>query len=111
MNPMKLSAFTQFIANVCMALDAGYDVPLAEMRTHIERGDVIPFLTHMCFADSALMAQLFREHWVVQTEYELVELLRDASGDERLARGFRRSGMCYLIALTARLIGRRSFRA
>jgi hypothetical protein len=94
-----------------MALDAGYDVPLAEMRTHIKRGDVIPFLTDMCRADSALMAQLFREHWVIQTEYELVELLRDASGDERLARGFCRGGMCYLIALTARLIERRSFRA
>ena len=108
---MELPALTQFIANISVAVDAGYDTNVAEIRAHIERGDIISFLTDMCFADSALMAQLFREHWVMQTEYELVELLRDASGDERLARGFRRSGMCYLIALTARLIERRSFRA
>ena len=108
---MELPALTQFIANISVAVDAGCDTNVAEIRAHIERGDIISFLTDMCFADSALMAQLFREHWVMQTEYELVELLRDASGDERLARGFRRSGMCYLIALTARLIERRSFRA
>jgi hypothetical protein len=108
---MELSALTQFIANVCMALDAGNDVPLAEMSTHIERGDLIPFLTDMCCTDADLMAQLFREHWTVQIEHELVELLRDASGDAKLGRGIHRSGMCYLIALTTGLIERDSVRA
>ena len=65
---MELSALTQFIANVCMALDAAYDVQLAEMRTHIEHGDLIPFLTDMRCADLDLMAQLFRERWTAQTQ-------------------------------------------
>lgn len=110
MSTMDLAALTQFIANVCMALDAGNEVPLAEMRTHIERGDLIPFLTDMCCADPDLMARLFREHWTAQTEHELVELLRDASRDAKLGRGIHRSGLCYLIALTTGLIERRSFR-
>ena len=110
MSTMELSALTQFIANVCMALDAGNDVPLAEIRTHIERGDLIPFLTAMCCDDPNLMAQLFREHWTARTEHELVELLRGALEDEPLGRSFHKSGMCYLIALTTGLIERGSFR-
>jgi hypothetical protein len=110
MDAMELSALTQFISNVSMTLDAGYDVPLAEICTHIERGDFILFLTNMSCADPDLMARLFREHWTAQTEHELVELLRDASGDAKLGCGIHRSGLCYLIALTTGLIERRSFK-
>jgi hypothetical protein len=110
MTTMELSALTQFIANVSVALDTGYDVPPAEMRRHIERGDLIPFLTDMCCDDPNIMAQLFREHWTARTEHELVELLRGALEDETLGRSFHKSGMCYLIALTTGLIERRSFR-
>jgi hypothetical protein len=110
MDAVELSVSTQFIANVSMALDAGCDVSPAEMRRHIERGDLIPFLTDMCGDDPDLMAQLFREHWSARTEHELVELLRGALEDETLGRGFHKSGMCYLIALTTGLIERGSFR-
>ncbi|MGZ4864767.1 MAG: hypothetical protein ACXV5H_07830 [Halobacteriota archaeon] len=110
MDAVELSALTQFIANVSVALDAGYDVPPAEMRGHIERGDVIPFLTAMCCDNPNLMVQLFREHWTARTEHELVELLRGALEDETLGQSFHKSGMCYLIALTTGLIERGSFR-
>jgi hypothetical protein len=98
---MELSALTQFISNVAMALDAGYDLPLEETKGHIERGDFIRCLTDLCGADADLMGHLFREHWTAATERELVELLRDASTDERVASSFQRSGLCYLIALAA----------
>ena len=56
---------------------------IAEASTHIKRGDLIRFLARTCCTDADLMAQLFRAHWPVHTEYELVELLRDASGDKK----------------------------
>ncbi len=108
---MELPALTQFIANISVAVDAGYDTNVAEICAHIERGDIISFLTDMCCADPVLMATLVREHWATETENELNELLCDESGDEKLARSFNRSGLYYLISLTARLIERRSFRA
>ncbi len=108
---MGLPALTQFTANISLAVDAGYDTNAAEIRAHIERGDVISFLTDMCCVDPVLMAKLVREHWATETENELNELLRDESGDEKLTGSFNRSGLCYLIALTARLIEQRSFRA
>ena len=98
---MEFSALTQFISNVAMALDADYDLPLAETKGHVERGDLIQRLTDLCGADADLMDHLFREHWTAATERELVELLRDVSKDGRLAGSFQRSGLCYLIALAA----------
>jgi len=108
---MELPVLTQFIANISVAVDAGYDTNVAEIRAHIERGDIISFLTDMCYADPVLMAKLVREHWETETGNELTELLRDESGDEKLAGSFNRSGMCYLIALTTRLIKRCCFGA
>lgn len=35
---MQLSALTQFISDVATALDAGYDVPLGEVSSHIQPG-------------------------------------------------------------------------
>ena len=104
---MELSALTQFILNVNMALDAGYDVTPDEVTAHILRGDLIPFLTDMCCADADLMAQLFREHWTERTERELIELLREASTNQEVTRSIHRSGMCFLIALTVEAIQRR----
>ena len=103
---MKLSALTQFIANISMALDAGYDIPLAEVNSLIERGEIIASLTDLCGADSRLMAKLFRDHWTIEAERELNGLLRDAAAQEELEGSFNRSGLCYLIALTARVIER-----
>ena len=103
---MKLAALTQFIANISMALDAGYDTPLAEVNSQIERGEIIASLTDLCGADSGLMAKLFREHWTIEAERELNGLLRDAAAQEKLDGSFGRSGLCYLIALTARVIER-----
>jgi hypothetical protein len=99
---MELSALTQFISNVAMALDAGYDLPLEETRGHVERGDFIRCLTDLCGADADLVGHLFREHWTAATERELVELLRHVSKDGRLAGSFQRSGLCYLIAMAAK---------
>ena len=104
---MELSALTQFILNVSMALDAGYDVTSHEVTAHILRGDLIPFLTDTCCADADLMAQLFREHWTERAEHELTALLREASTNLEVTRGIHHSGMCYLIALTAEAIQRR----
>jgi hypothetical protein len=104
---MELSALTQFIVNISMALDAGYDVTPSEMTAHIVRGDLIPFLTDMCCSDANLMAQLFREHWTERNERELIELLRDALMNLEVTRGIHCSGMCCLIALTAEVIQRR----
>jgi hypothetical protein len=101
---MELSALTQFISNVAMALDAGYDAPPDEMVLRIERGDTIELLTDLCSADVDLMTKLFREHWTTPDERELASMLRNASMDNRLKGNFHRSGLCYLIALTAGLI-------
>jgi hypothetical protein len=107
---MELSALTQLISNVATALDAGYDVPLDEMERHLERGDTIEVLTDLCCADVALMARLLREHWTTRTERELVSILRNASMDGKLKDNFLRSGLCYLIALTAGLIEHGTFK-
>ncbi len=101
---LELSALTQFIANVSMTLDRGYDLPLDEVIQHIERGDLIRRLTDLCCDDTDLIAQLFRAHWTAATERELIASLRQESHDGYLAGGFQRSGLCYLIALTAGLI-------
>jgi hypothetical protein len=107
---MELSALTQFISNVAMALDASCDVPPDEMATHLERGDTIELLTDLCSADVGLMTKLFRDHWTTPTERELASMLRNASIDNRLKGNFHRSGLCYLIALTAGLIERGTFK-
>ena len=105
---MKLSALTQFIANISMALDGGYDIPLAKVNSLIERGEIIASLTDLFSADSIIMAKLFREHWTTEAELELNRFLRDAAEQGELGGSFNRSGLCYLIALTARMIERQA---
>ncbi len=105
---MQLVRLTTMILNLNAALDSGKydDISLAEVKTHIERDDIVPWLRER-------VPDVDISWWSEEDIREYGEVLLSIhgghAGDERKKWGVQNKGLCLLLAWTNELVQQRNW--
>jgi len=104
---MKLNLLTYFISEVNSAVDSGkyQDITIAEIEKHIEKGDLLPWLSNR-LADIVDLSLFDTEQKISELTLALNDIVGGYSGHYRKKFGIEKSVFCLLIALVNEIIQR-----
>lgn len=104
---MRLGIPINFIGVLSMAVDSGnhQNITTADVKNHIEQGDLIPFLKHELISTTTML-DTYSEEDAEALNQCLHDLLLVYWGREDRKFGIENSGLCLLISWTNEVVYR-----